>query len=97
MTHLTRDEQEVVINFGAGDKKISIYTSDPVFMRKMDGLVQASPHLYKVIAETEVSKTYEMPRNYLTFRKTEYSEERRRAAAERMKKYNEQRSRANGN
>lgn len=91
MTHLTRDEQEVVINFSAGDKTISVYTSDPVFMRKMDGLVQTSPHLYQVTAETAVSKTYEMPRNFLTFRSKEYNQERRREAAERMRKLNEKR------
>ena len=97
MKHLSRKEQEVVINFGALDTTISVYTSDPVFIRKMDGLVRTSPHLYKVVGETEISKTYEMPKNFLTFRRKEMSAERRKAASERMKIVNQQRRQNNGN
>ena len=40
---LTRYEQETIINYNNGDKMISLYTADPVVMKKLDKLVEKYP------------------------------------------------------
>lgn len=38
-------------------------------MRKLDALVIEFPDVYKCVGETEIDKTYEMPKSYVSYRK----------------------------
>ena len=84
---LTRYEQETNINFNAGDQIATIYTRDPAVMRRIDALVIEYPDTYKCIGETDIDKTYEMPKSFVSYRKPRrLSEEQREAARQRMNK-----------
>lgn len=84
---ISREEQETIINFSAGDKTAQVYTCDPVYIRKMDKLCERCPESYKVIKQDEYSKTYSMPKKLVSFRiPREMTEEQRVAAAERLAK-----------
>ena len=64
---LTRYEQETIINYNAEDKTATLYTRDPAVMRKVDALVTEYPDTFKCIGETDIDKTYEMPKKYVTY------------------------------
>ncbi len=82
---LTREEQETIINFSAADKIATLYTRDPAVMRKVDALVTDYPDTFKCIGETDIDKTYEMPKSVVTYRKPRnLSKEQREAARERI-------------
>ena len=82
---LTRYEEETIINFNAGDQIATLYTRDPAVMRKVDALVIEFPDTYKCIGETDIDKTYEMPKSFVSYRKPRrLSEEQREAARERI-------------
>lgn len=82
---LTRYEQETIINFNAQDQIATLYTRDPAVMRKVDALVIEYPDTFKCIGETDIDKTYEMPKSVVTYRKPRRLSERSRLAAkERM-------------
>ena len=66
---LTRYEQETIINFSAADQTATLYTRDPAVMRKVDALVTEYPDIYKCIGETDIDKTYEMPKSFVSYRK----------------------------
>ena len=86
---LTRYEQETIINFNAEDKMATLYTRDPAVMRKVDALVIDYPDTFKCIGETDIDKTYEMPKSVVTYRKPRrISEERREQIREQMKAMN---------
>ena len=86
---LTREEQETIINFSAADKIATLYTRDPAVMRKVDALVIEYPNTFKCIGETDIDKTYSMPKSFVTYRKPRrISEEQREAARERIMKLN---------
>ena len=59
---LTRYEQEVVINFNADDEMATVYSANPVWIRKMDALVREFPDVFRIKRWTEISKTYEVPK-----------------------------------
>ena len=80
-------EQETVINYNREDKNATVYTRDPAVMRKLDQLVISFPEVYKCIGETDIDKTYEMPKSAVNYRKPRrLSAEQREAARERMKR-----------
>ena len=82
---LTRYEQETIINFNAGDQTATLYTRDPAIIRKIDALVIEYPDTYKCIGETDIDKTYEMPKSFVSYHKPRrLSEEQREAARERI-------------
>ena len=86
MMKMTRYEQETIINFNAGERTATIYTRDPAVMRKVDALVIEFPDVFKCIGETDIDKTYEMPKSAVTYRKPRrLSEEQREAARERIR------------
>lgn len=86
---LTREEQETIINFSAADKIATLYTRDPAVMRKVDALVTEYPDTFKCISETDIDKTYEMPKSHISYRKPRrISEAKRQQAREAMKKIN---------
>ena len=86
---LTRYEQETIINFNAGEQTATLYTRDPAVMRKVDALVIEYPDTSKCIGETDIDKTYEMPKSFVSYRKPRrLSEEQREAAKKRMNTIN---------
>lgn len=83
---LTRYEQETIINFSADAQTATLYTRDPAVMRKVDALVIEYPDTYKCIGETDIDKTYKMPKSFVSYRKPRrLSEEQREVARERVK------------
>jgi len=86
---MTRYEQETIINFNAGEQTATLYTRDPVVIRKVDALVSDFPDVFKCIGETDIDKTYEMPKSSVTYRKPRnITEAQRKAASERMQRLN---------
>ncbi len=82
---LTRYEQETIINFNAQDQMATLYTRDPAIMRKVDALVIEYPDTFKCIGETDIDKTYSMPKSRISYRKPRrLSDEQRNAAKERI-------------
>ena len=56
-------------------------------MRKVDALVIEFPDIYKCIGETDIDKTYEMPKSFVSYRKPRrLSEEQREVARKRIVK-----------
>ena len=86
---LTKYEQETIVNYNAGESTATVYTADKSVMRKFDSLVNEFPEVYKLIDESSYSKTYEMPKSFISYRKPRrISEEQRERARERMKSIN---------
>ena len=84
---LSREEQETIITFNAKDKNATIYTRDPTVMREVDSLVIGYPDIFKCVAESDIDKTYEMPKTAISYRKPRrLSVEQREQARERIKK-----------
>ena len=86
---LTRYEEETIINFNAGDQTATLYTRDTAVMRKVDALVTEYPDIYKCIGETDIDKTYEMPKSFVSYRKPRrISDERRQQMRNQMMNLN---------
>lgn len=86
---LSRYEQETVINYNAGEQTATVYTRDKAVMRKLDTLVTDFPDTYSLMGQDEVSKTYSLPKSYVSYRKPrKLSVEQRKQAQERMNKIN---------
>ncbi len=51
--NLTRYEQGVVINFNVGEEMAAVYSAAPVWIRKMDALVQEFPDVFHIKRRTE--------------------------------------------
>lgn len=71
--HQSKYEQEVTIGFNAADGTAEIYTTDPVWIRKMDKLVQQNPEQFKSgRAETYqgeiIAKRYTFPKRFISIR-----------------------------
>ena len=89
MTKLSRYEQETIINFNAGEDMATVYTRDPAVMRRLDALVIEFPEVYRCIGATDIDKTYEMPKSFVSYRKPrKLTDEQREQARERMNKLN---------
>ena len=87
--NLTRLEQETIVNYNAEEQTATIYTRDRAVMRRLDRLVAECPDTYRLTGETDIDKTYEMPKSLINYRKPlRLSEEQRKAAGERMKRIN---------
>lgn len=85
MSKISRYEMETIINFNADEQMATVYTADPAVMRKIDSLVIEFPDTFKCIKVNSISKTYEMPKSAVTYRKPRrLSEEQREAARKRM-------------
>ena len=81
---LTRYEQEVVINFNADDEMATVYSANPVWIRKMDALVKEFPDIFHVKRQTEISKTYEMPKKFVRIGKPRELSQAQRENLEKM-------------
>ncbi|HEE9571879.1 TPA: hypothetical protein R8E30_001878 [Campylobacter coli] len=84
-----KDQQVIVY---AGEQTAVVYTRDKAVMRKLDALVIAFPEVYKLVGETDIDKTYSMPKSCVSYRKPrklddKYREQKRRQMAQ----YNMQR------
>ena len=66
---LSRYEQETIVSYNAGEQSATIYTRDKAVMRKLDTLVADFPTTYKLMKQDEVSKTYSLPKSYVSYRK----------------------------
>ena len=81
---VSRYEQETIINFNADDKMAILYTRDPAVMRKVDALVIEYPDTFKCISETDIDKTYEMPKSVVTYRKPRRISDERRSQLQKI-------------
>jgi len=81
---LTRYEQETIINFSADDQTATLYTRDPVVMRQLDALVTEYPDIFKCVGETDIDKTYEMPKSVVTYRKPRRISDERRSQLQKI-------------
>ena len=68
---LSRYEKETIILLNAAEDTASIYTADPVWKRKLDNLVEKNPQCYQCVKADEVSKTYSMPKRFISLRSKE--------------------------
>ena len=93
---LTKYEQETIINFNNDEQEASIYTASPQMMRKLDALAAAYPEHYRVVGQTEVSKTYSCEKHLINLRKTRnQNQEHRQWARQRMQKMNRHKNAGN--
>ena len=97
MGSLSKNEQETIINFNAGEQSATVYTRDKAVMRKLDALVIEFPEVYKLIEETDIDKTYSMPKSCVNYRKPRKLDDKYRELKRvQMVKYNMQRVRQFG-
>lgn len=86
---LNIEEQELCINATRDEKHATAYCSDRTWMTKFDKLVEKSPDLFEVVAETDYGKTYKFPKRLISIRSSivtrELTEEQKQLAAERMR------------
>ena len=66
---LSKYEQETIINFNVAESDAVVFTRDKAVIRKLDSLVNEFPEVYKCIGETDIDKTYSMPKKYVSYRK----------------------------
>lgn len=86
---LSKYEQETIINFNVAESDAVVFTRDKAVIRKLDTLVNEFPEVYKCIGETDIDKTYSMPKQYVSYRKPRrISEAKRQQAREAMKAIN---------
>ena len=82
--NLTRYEQEVVINLNADEDMATVYSANPAWIRKMDALVKEFPDIFYVKRQTEISKTYEMPKKFVRIGKPRKLSQAQRENLEKM-------------
>lgn len=85
---LSKYEQEIVINFNAEEDRAVLYTANPKWIRKMDGLVEKNPQVFSLVREDEVSKTYQFPKKLVCIRSKQktmsMTDEQKEAAKNRL-------------
>ena len=69
MSKLSKYEQETIINFNVAESDAVVFTRDKSVIRKLDSLVNEFPEVYKCICETDIDKTYSMPKQYVSYLK----------------------------
>ena len=91
---LSIEEQEVCINAMRDKDFATAYCSDRTWITKMDKLVEKSPNLFEVIAETDYGKTYRFPKRLISIRSSivtrEMTDEQKQLAADRLRNAREQ-------
>ena len=94
ITHLTKYEKETILLTSEGDDTYSIYTFNPGLKHKLAAYARQYPDQCRLTASTkEGSETYEISKARVSIRLTApYSEERRKAAGERAKRMNADKS-----
>ena len=66
---LSRYEQETIITYNAKEKMAEIYSANTTLIKKLDDLCSTFPEMYKLKTQDKCSKTYTVPKEYITFRK----------------------------
>ena len=85
--NLTKYEQETIVNYNNGDKIGTIYTADPVVIRKLTKLIDAYPEDYKLIRKNDFSLECSFPKKLIQFRKPIHlTQEQKEKAALNFKK-----------
>ena len=81
MNKITLAERETIIRWSMADKQASIYADNPTLIRKLDKLCEDHPDIYRCTQAADAfgAKRYEVPANYITFRRP-VSEAQREAA-----------------
>lgn len=86
-------ERETHITWSAEDKTAHIFTADPIYIRKLDKMVQQHPDQYKLIKEEDWLGNrccfYHVPAKYISFRgpiTRTLTEDQKAAARERLQK-----------
>lgn len=74
----TREEQETIIRFDRSSDTATIYTADPVIIRKMDKLMSESPCV-QAISHDELSRTYICPKSWVKVHKPRLLRDEQRA------------------
>ena len=91
---LSIEEQEVCINAMRDEDFATIYCSDRTWVTKMDKLVEKSPALFEIVAETDYGKTYKFPKRLISIRSSivtrEMTDEQKQLAADRLRNAREQ-------
>lgn len=73
----------------AAEKTAELYTRDPAIIRQLDSLVTEYPDTFKCVGETDIDKTYVMPKPAVTYRKPRrLSEEQRKKKRSLMEQIN---------
>lgn len=89
------EEQEICINAMRNEDFATAYCSDRTWITKFDKLVEKSPDLFEVIAESDFGKTYKFPKRLISIRSSiitrEMTEEQKQLAVERLRSAREQR------
>ena len=92
---LSIEEQELCINAMRDEEFATAYCSDRTWITKFDKLVEKSPDLFEIVAETDYGKTYKFPKRLISIRSSivtrEMTEEQKQLAAERLRSAREQR------
>ena len=80
----TRAEQETIIRFDAEQRQATIYTADPVYVRKLDKLTVSNPESYRLVWTEQGgnAKKYTAPSRLIRFGKP--ASEARKAAGKRL-------------
>lgn len=81
---LSKYEQETIINFNVAESDAVVFTRDKAVIRKLDLLVNEFPEVYKCIGETDIDKTYEMPKSVVTYRKPRRISDERRSQLQKI-------------
>lgn len=83
----TREEQETIINFDESTDRSTVYTHSAAMIRKLDQYCETHPNEYQLINQDEFSRTYEIPKKYISIRKpNKISEEQKAILSERLRK-----------
>lgn len=91
---LSIQEQEICINAMRDEESATAYCSDRTWITKFDKLVEKSPNLFEVIAETDYGKTYKFPKRLISIRSSivtrKMTDEQKQLAADRLRNAREQ-------
>lgn len=88
-----RVEQETIISFDRAGKEANLYTTDPVWLRKMDKLAEEYPETFKVrrqekYQEKVIATDYTFPHRLISIRSkvrtVNMTEEQKDAARQRL-------------
>lgn len=83
-------EQETYISYMRDESSAKIYTSDSTQITRLDKLCKESPDMYMCLGETQNGKSYLLKdKSLVSLRKSkrQMTDEQKRLAAERMKKW----------
>ena len=85
---MTLAEQETTINWSRADKTASVWTTDPVVIRKLDEISHSDPAV-TVLRSTEGARAYIVPIRWVSIKKPrQLSDEQKEKLAERMRQLN---------